>query len=164
MLVKRVLRSPTLFLAFGFGAGLSPKASGTVGTLVALPLVWALSAVSPLWYAGVFVLATVLGIGLCGRAARLLGVHDHGGIVWDEFLGLAVAAFLLPAGWPWWLAAFVLFRVFDVLKPWPIDWLDRRIHGGFGIVLDDLVAGLMAFLLLQTVALGLGVSRLPVMG
>jgi phosphatidylglycerophosphatase A len=137
-------RSPVQFLAFGFGSGLSPRAPGTAGTLVAIPLYllvahWTL----PLYTA--FIIATALaGIWICGEASRQLGVHDHGGIVWDEFVGYWIAMWALPVSWPWILAGFVAFRVYDIAKPWPIGWLDRRVAGGLGIMLDDIVAGVMA--------------------
>jgi len=141
-------RSPVQFLAFGFGSGLSPRAPGTAGTLVAIPLYllvaqWSL----PLY--SVFILATALaGIWICGEASRQLGVHDHGGIVWDEIAGMYLTLFLAPATPQGFLVAFLLFRVMDIVKPWPIRELDHRIHGGLGIMLDDLVAALYAALLL----------------
>ncbi len=153
---RQVFSDPVLWLAFGFGSGLSPRAPGTAGTVVALPLVWAALAGLPGWG---FVLLTALlslvGVPICGAASSRLGVHDHGGIVWDEFAGLFVTALplaLLPSfAEPLWLQlllAFVWFRLFDVLKPWPIRWLDRQVHGGLGIMLDDLLAGVFAALAL----------------
>jgi phosphatidylglycerophosphatase A len=137
-------RNPIQFLAFGFGSGLSPKAPGTAGTLVAVPIYLLIAPWSlPLYTA--FILATALvGIWICGEASRQLGVHDHGGIVWDEFVGFWITMWALPSAWPWVLAGFLAFRVFDVAKPWPIGLLDRKVHGGLGIMLDDIVAGLMA--------------------
>ena len=138
------LRNPVHCLALGFGTGLSPKAPGTVGTLAALPLYAALVAL-PLWaYLLATALVSVAGIWICARAARDFGVHDHPAIVWDEIAGILVALLFVPADWLWLLATFVAFRFFDVLKPWPIRWLDRRVGGGLGIILDDLVAGLAA--------------------
>jgi phosphatidylglycerophosphatase A len=99
-------------------------------------------------YVLVLVVATLLGIWLCDRTAKDMGVHDHGGIVWDEFVGLWLTMLLAPPGWLWLLAGFALFRLFDIWKPWPIGWVDRRVGGGFGIMLDDLLAGLMALLVL----------------
>lgn len=157
-------RNPLRWLAFGLGSGLAPKAPGTAGTLAALPLALLLTLL-PVWpQLGFLLAAFALGVWLCGRAARELGAHDHGGIVWDEWVGLWLTVWLLPAGWPWWLAAFLLFRLFDVIKPWPIRWLDRRVHGGFGIMLDDAVAALAAWLILQAAAAWLGVSRLALPG
>ena len=148
------LATPTGFLAFGLGSGLSPKAPGTAGTAAAL--VFAVPLVTlPLWAGLVLVaLAFALGCYLCGEASRQLGVHDHGGIVWDEFVGMWLVLLFVPFEWFWWLAAFVAFRVFDILKPWPIRWLDRRVGGGFGVMVDDLLAAvyaLVCLLLLQLV-------------
>ncbi len=136
--------SPSGFLAFGLGSGLSPKAPGTVGTVVGMLLAFPLTGV-PVWAGLLFVAAAfVVGISICQRASKSLGVHDHGGIVWDEFVGIWLVLVLVPFEWAWWLAAFVAFRFFDVIKPWPIGWLDKRIHGGFGIMLDDLIAAVYA--------------------
>ncbi len=136
------------FLAFGFGAGLAKKAPGTWGTfagLAVMPLLYML----PLIWALVFiVLASVFGVWLCGRVAADLGVHDHGGIVWDEMVGIWMTLILLPNTWQWWVLGFVLFRVLDILKPWPISVLDRKVAGGLGIMVDDMLAGVIAAALL----------------
>ncbi len=159
---RQVFSDPILWLGFGFGSGLSPKAPGTAGTLVALPLVWLSLAWLGSWpYVAVTLMVALVGIPICGEASRRLGVHDHGGIVWDEFAGLYVTALplaLWPVSYPlsplMLAIAFVWFRVFDVIKPWPIRWLDRHVHGGLGIMLDDLLAGVFAALaLMGTVAL-----------
>lgn len=138
------MKNPVHFLAFGFGSGLAPKAPGTFGTLAALP-VWWLAAQLPLW-GYVVVLLAVIAVGpyLCGRTAEDLGVHDHGGIVWDEIAGFLLTMLLVPVSWYTALAGFLLFRLFDIAKPWPIGWLDRQVEGGTGIMVDDLVAGLYA--------------------
>ncbi len=135
---------PRHWLAFGLGAGASPYAPGTVGTLVGIPLYLALQSAAPAVYLGVVVLLFLIGIPLCGRVAQDLSASDPGGIVYDEIVGLLIALWLVPPGWIWILAAFVLFRFFDIVKPWPISWLDRRVSGGLGIMLDDAVAGLFA--------------------
>ena len=133
-----------MLLAFGLGSGLAPKAPGTWGSLLAAALAPLLFLV-PLWIAWtVVVTAAVGGIFLCGVAVRRLGVPDHPGIVWDEFVGLWLAVLIAPQNWPSWLGAFALFRVFDIVKPWPVSWFDRRCGGGFGVMADDLVAGLLA--------------------
>ena len=147
-LIQFAMQSPIGFLAFGFGSGLAPVAPGTAGTLagmlVALPL-----AGIPVWAAlGLVGLAFLAGIPICHRASRDLGVHDHGGIVFDEFVGIWLVLAVVPFQWTWWLAAFVTFRFFDVIKPWPIGWLDKKVHGGFGVMLDDLIAALYAAALL----------------
>lgn len=146
---KTVLSDPIHFLAFGFGSGLLPKAPGTWGTLVAVPL-WFLLAQLPLnSYLLAIAVLSVVGIWLCGKSSEKLGVHDHGGIVWDEFCGYWVTMILVPVTWYWALIGFVLFRVFDIIKPWPIKWLDKKVHGGFGIMIDDIIAGLLALAVLQ---------------
>lgn len=146
---KSVFLDPNMLLAFGFGSGLSRIMPGTAGTLAAIPFYFLLSAL-PLWLYIVIVAACcVWGIYLCAYAAKKIGVHDHGGIVWDEFVGFWITMIAVPSGWQWLLAGFVLFRVFDMVKPWPISWLDRRVHGGLGIMLDDVVAGVMALVCLH---------------
>jgi len=144
----RVLRCPVCLLAFGFGSGLAPKAPGTFGTLAALPL-WLAAASLPLpAYLAVTALMFLAGVWLCGRCEEILGIQDHSGIVWDEFVGLFIALAAAPVSWGAVAAGFLLFRLFDVLKPWPIAWLDRRVHGGLGIMLDDAVAGVFAWVCL----------------
>jgi len=147
------LRDPWILLALGGGAGLSPRAPGTLGTLVAVPLYLLCLPLSRPLYGLLLVALFLLGIVICAQAARRLGVHDHPAIVWDEIVGYLATLFLLHPLPPahrgaWLLAAFVLFRLFDILKPWPIGWLDRRLRGGLGIMLDDLVAGVLAGLIL----------------
>lgn len=137
-------KSPTQFLAFGFGSGLSPKAPGTMGTIVAVPLYWLLASLDLAAYTLVVLAAFLAGIWICDRASKQLQVHDHPGIVWDEFVGYWLAMWALPASWTWMLAGFVAFRLFDIAKPWPIGWLDQRVKGGFGIMIDDVLAGIMA--------------------
>lgn len=142
------LATPTGFLAFGFGSGLSPKAPGTAGTLAALVFAVPLVAL-PVWLGFVVVVAAFfLGLYLCGETSRRLGVHDHGGIVWDEFVGMWLVLLFVPFDAWWWLVAFALFRAFDILKPWPIRWLDRRVGGGLGIMVDDVLAAVYALVLL----------------
>lgn len=138
------LATPTGFLAFGLGSGLSPKAPGTVGSLAALVFAVPLVAL-PLWIGFVVVVgAFFVGIYLCGETATRLGVHDHGGIVWDEFVGMWLVLLFVPFEPGWWLAALVLFRLFDIFKPWPIRWLDRKMGGGLGIMIDDVLAAVYA--------------------
>ena len=141
------LSNPVHFLALGFGAGLLKPAPGTWGTLAAVPLVvLAAQFFNFDSYLFVFVclIAFFLGVYLCGKSANDVGVHDHSAIVWDEFVGLFVAMIWVPLSWKTLLLAFVLFRIFDIVKPWPISWLDKHVHGGFGIMIDDVLAGLMA--------------------
>ncbi|MDH3316012.1 MAG: phosphatidylglycerophosphatase A [Gammaproteobacteria bacterium] len=143
------LRDPVHVLAFGFGAGLSPLAPGTVGSVLGVLIFLSMTPLPLPIYIAVSGLLFLAGIWICGKASRDLDVHDHRGIVWDEIVGFLVAMTALPPDWPWILAAFLLFRFFDIVKPWPIGWLDRHVHGGLGIMLDDLAAGLGALLLLQ---------------
>jgi phosphatidylglycerophosphatase A len=143
---SRLLRDPICLLAFGFGTGLSPRAPGTVGSVLGLALYVMLADRMSL-FAGLAVSAVLflIGIWLCGVCARRLGVHDHPGIVWDEIVGCFLTCVLAPGGgWGWWLAAFVAFRVFDIIKPWPIRELDHGMGGGTGIMLDDIAAAVMA--------------------
>ena len=147
-----VFSSPVHFLAFGLGSGLAPKAPGTFGTLAAVPFYWLL-AMLPLWaYGAVVVMAAIVGVWICGESSRRLGVHDHSGIVWDEFVGLWITLFAAPQGWLWLIVGFALFRLFDIWKPWPIRMADRQVSGGFGIMLDDILAGLYALASLQLLA------------
>lgn len=148
-LKAHLLRDPIHFFALGFGSGLSPLAPGTFGTLAAVPIYLLLQPLSLPIYLVLTALMFVIGIALCDASTRKLGVHDHPGIVWDEVVGYLVTMTAAPAGWHWVLVGFVLFRLFDILKPWPISVIDRRVEGGFGIMLDDLLAGLLAALLLQ---------------
>lgn len=146
-----LLRNPVHLLAFGFGSGLAPKAPGTFGTLAAVPLAYFLQYL-PLWsYAAWVVFAFAIGVYVCHHSAEKLGVHDHPGIVWDEFVGYWITMFAAPAGWLWLLVGFILFRLFDIAKPWPVSWADRRVDGGLGIMLDDVLAGLYALIVLQAV-------------
>ncbi|MGB5337336.1 MAG: phosphatidylglycerophosphatase A, partial [Woeseiaceae bacterium] len=141
---RTVLTDPVNFLAFGFGTGLAPFAPGTFGSLPGVLLFW-LTLDSGLYVQlGVGLGLVLAGIWICGESARRIGVHDHGGIVWDEIAGMyltLLAAPLSPIGW---LLAFILFRAADIVKPWPIRDLDHRLGGGVGIMLDDLVAALYA--------------------
>jgi len=145
-------RNPLCVVALGFGAGALPKAPGTWGTLLALPLYLLLAPLPLLEYAAIVALLFTFGVWACGEAGRMLGVHDHGAIVWDEMVGFWIAMWAVPPGWMWILAGFVLFRLFDIWKPWPISWLDRRVRGGLGVMTDDLVAGLYTLICLNLVS------------
>lgn len=139
----------THFLAFGLGSGAAPKAPGTFGTLAAMPFLLVFAPM-PLWlYAAVLLVAFVFGCFLCEWVSHDMGVHDHGGIVWDEFVGLWLTFVLVPLNAWTLIAGFLLFRFFDVIKPWPIGWVDKRVAGGFGIMIDDVIAGIFAWLVLQ---------------
>jgi len=133
-----------MLLAFGLGSGLSRIVPGTLGTLAAVPFYLLLIELPLEIYLVVVALSTFAGVYICGYAAKKLGVHDHGGIVWDEFVGFWITMIAVPHSWQWVVAGFVLFRIFDMVKPWPISWLDKHVHGGLGIMLDDVVAGMLA--------------------
>jgi len=155
-LTKRIpglnLANPIHLLAFGFGSGVGPKAPGTWGTLVAVPIFILMQDLSLSVYLGLVVAITALGIWLCDVTAKDLGVHDHPGIVWDEIAGYLITMIAAPSGWLWCLIGFVLFRLFDIIKPWPIHVIDKGVDGGLGIMLDDVLAGLMALACLQLLA------------
>jgi phosphatidylglycerophosphatase A len=140
----KILTHPVHCLAFGFGSGLAPKAPGTVGTLLAVPIYLVFAQVSLPVYALIVVAAFIAGIYLCGKTANDLGVPDHPGIVWDEFVGFWITMFAAPAGGWWLLIGFGLFRLFDIWKPWPIRVLDKKLKTGLGIMLDDVLAGIYA--------------------
>lgn len=132
------------WLAFGFGSGYAPKAPGTFGTVAAIPIYLLVADLSLISYLVVVLLMAVIGIYLCGEASRQLGVNDHPGIVWDEIVGFLITMTAIPLSWEAVLLGFLLFRLFDIVKPWPIKWIDKRIHGGLGIMLDDILAGIFA--------------------
>lgn len=140
---------PIHFLAFGFGSGLSPVAPGTFGTIMAIPLYILMMQLSLAPYLILVAIVSVTGIWICDKSSKLLGVHDHGGIVWDEFAGFFITMIAAPAGWIWILIGFALFRLFDIWKPWPISLLDKKVEGGLGIMIDDVVAGVYALICVQ---------------
>lgn len=144
-----LLRHPLDFMALGFGSGLVPKGPGTAGTVVAVPVYLLLQPLSVTVYLALVAALFIVGIPICAHAARRMGVHDHPGIVWDEIVGYLVTMTFAPQGWLWIAAGFVLFRLFDIAKPWPIRLLDRKVGGGFGIMVDDLLAGIFAAAVLQ---------------
>ncbi len=146
---SQIVKDPVLLLAFGFGSGLSRKMPGTLGTVAALPVYLALMQGGQWVYLIATVLSVLVGIWICDQAARKLDVHDFGGIVWDEIAGFLITMYGIALSWQSLLAGFVLFRLFDVFKPWPISWLDSRVKGGFGIMVDDVVAGIFAAIVLR---------------
>jgi len=149
---KQLLANPVQMLAFGFGSGLAKKAPGTMGTLAAVPMYYGLAQFSDVAYLAVMLLVIVAGVWICGKASDDIGVHDHGGIVWDEIAGYLLTMYWVTFSWQSMALGFVLFRLFDILKPWPINWLDRHVEGGFGIMVDDLLAALMAAACLYVIA------------
>jgi phosphatidylglycerophosphatase A len=147
-LARTVLTDPVNFLAFGFGSGLAPVAPGTFGSIPGLVLFWLTLDFGLYVQLSIAVGMALVGIWICGESARRIGVHDHGGIVWDEIVGMYITLFAAPVSVVGFVLAFILFRIMDIVKPWPIRDLDHSIHGGLGIMLDDLVAALYAALLL----------------
>lgn len=155
--LKFLFAHPAHLVAFGFGSGLAPKAPGTVGTLLGVPLFWLIVAIAPDLPNRVILLiaAFLIGIWACARTGRALGVADHGGMVWDEIVAFAVVLMFIPAlpftpaGWLWIALAFALFRLFDILKPWPIRLADARLKNGFGVMFDDLLAALYAIAVIK---------------
>jgi phosphatidylglycerophosphatase A len=145
---KQILTDPVLFLAFGFGSGLAKKAPGTFGTLAAIPVYYLFAQTGIIFYSLLTIIATVAGIWICDIAAKKLDEHDFGGIVWDEIAGFLITMWLVPFSWKAVAFGFVLFRLFDIVKPWPIKWIDRKVQGGFGIMLDDVLAAVFAGALL----------------
>lgn len=144
-----LLRHPAHFLALGFGSGLAKKAPGTFGTIVGLPLFWLITPLPELvqWFIiGAFF---VIGVPLCGITGKNLGVSDHGSIVWDEIVGIMLVLEFTPLQPKWWLAAFLLFRLFDIWKPFPIRQCDAKLEGGFGVMFDDLLAAVYAIISLK---------------
>ena len=152
----KVLRSWRHFLAFGLGSGLARLAPGTFGTLVAVALYLPLSQLPHWLYAVCVFCAFAFGVWLCQSVSYDLGVHDHGGIVWDEFVGYWITMFLVPVSWGSILAGFALFRLLDIWKPWPIRWIDKNVKGGLGIMLDDVIAGAAACITLHSLRAGAG--------
>ena len=143
--------TPWGFLALGFGSGLVSKAPGTAGTVAAVPIVLGLATLPELLALFVVLVLFAVGIPLCRVTASAMGQSDPGPIVWDEIVGFALVAVLIPNGWLWLLAAFVVFRFFDIVKPWPIKWFEKRLSGGFGIMFDDVIAAAYAIVLLRLI-------------
>ena len=146
--------SPTNFwhiLATGFGSGLSPKAPGTAGSLAAVPFCYLLGLASLPLKATIIVVAFAIGVYACQKATDAIGIDDHGGIVWDEFVGMFITVACLPNTLAWLIAGFVVFRLFDIWKPWPIGPIDAKLKGGLGIMLDDVIAGVFALVVLKLI-------------
>lgn len=142
-----LLSHPAHLLSFGFGSGLAPKAPGTFGTLVAFPMYWFLAPrLSDVVFILVLIWAFFIGVWVCDKTGKTLGVSDYGGIVWDEIVAFLLVLFFTPPGWYWSLLAFALFRFFDIVKPPPIRHFDSTWHGGLGVMFDDLLAAGYALL------------------
>ena len=134
---------PSLWFAFGLGAGFVPRAPGTAGTLLGIPLVLLIDKVPVLWQVSIWIVLFVVGCVICQQAANWLGEQDPSAIVWDEIAGYCIAMAFVPVTPITIVAAFVLFRWLDIIKPWPISWIEKRTSGGFGIMLDDMLAGIL---------------------
>ena len=144
-----LLSHPAHFVAFGFGAGLVPIAPGTWGTVLALPIYWLASPrIEPVEFLLMLVALFALGVWACEVTGRAIGVSDHSGMVWDETVAFLLVLFFVPATLAWQAAAFLLFRLFDILKPPPIRYCDRTFKSGFGVMLDDLIAAFYTLLVL----------------
>ncbi|VAX08705.1 Phosphatidylglycerophosphatase A [hydrothermal vent metagenome] len=152
-LCAKLLINPIHFLSLGFGSGLFPRAPGTAGTVAAIPVYLLMAQLQLPVYLGLTFLMFGLGIYLCAETSRELGGSDHPAIVWDEIVGFCITMIAVPVKFEWVLAGFLLFRFFDILKPWPIRVLDRRIKGGLGIMLDDVLAGFFAALVLHFIVM-----------
>ncbi len=148
-LSNAVWQKPVYFIAFGFGTGLSTLAPGTIGTLAALPIYALIYHLPPLFYGIICLLLFIGGVPLCGKVANDIGIDDYKGIVWDEVVGFLITLFLVPISMGTLIAGFLLFRLFDVVKPQPIRWIDKHVKGGLGIMLDDLLAAIPACLILH---------------
>lgn len=143
-----LLANPANFLALGAGSGLAPVAPGTAGTIAAIPLLWIMPDSVPA-YLLVLLIMFVVGIWVCESCTQYLGVHDHSAIVWDEWVGYLITMIAVPRQWQYALLGFALFRLFDVWKPWPIRVLDQKVHGGLGIMIDDVLAACFAAVVVQ---------------
>jgi phosphatidylglycerophosphatase A len=150
-LSTKVWQDPFSFIAFGFGAGLMPRAPGTWGTLAAIPLYLLISNLAWEYYLFITIMAFFLGVFVCHRVSSEMGIHDYGGIVWDEVVGYFLTMFMVPVHPAWMIIGFCLFRLFDIWKPQPIRYIDRRVKGGLGIMLDDVLAAIPAWIILQLI-------------
>lgn len=146
------LLHPVHFPALGFGTGCMPWMPGTAGTLIGVMIYLPMQYTDLRIYLGMLITVTVAGVWICGKTATDLDVHDHSAIVWDEITGYLVTMFMAPDGWVWVALGFILFRLFDILKPWPVSWADKRVKGGVGIMLDDIIAGIFGLVTLQIIA------------
>jgi phosphatidylglycerophosphatase A len=146
---RELIKRPICFLGLGFGSGLAPKAPGTFGTIAAIPVYLLMQPLGLELYILLTILAFFVGITICQQSADWIGKDDPSAVVWDEIVGYLVTMIAAPQGWEWILIGFVLFRLFDILKPWPISIADKELHGGFGIMFDDVIAGTMAAICLQ---------------
>lgn len=155
--LDKVWQRGDYFLGFGFGSGLLPIAPGTWGTLAAIPLYFLIKDFNPYLYCLIVVIAFIGGCRICETICNESGVHDYSGIVWDEVVGFMITLFLVPPGAIWIVVGFLLFRFFDVIKPWPIKQVDAKVSGGFGVMFDDVLAGVYAWICLQLFSYGVSI-------
>lgn len=151
-LAKSVFQDPIYFIAFGFGSGLMATAPGTWGTLAAIPVYLLIMGTHWAFYLTFTLIAFILGVWVCDKVSQDLGVHDYKGIVWDEVVGYLLTMFMAPKGLKWMILGFFLFRIFDIWKPQPIDYVDQKVRGGLGIMLDDVLAAVPSWLIMQLLA------------
>lgn len=147
-----VWTNPWHFIAFGFGSGCLYPAPGTWGTLMGLFIYLFIQDLPLSVYSVITIFVAVFGVWLCDKSSKDIGVHDHGGMVWDEISGILITLWMAPQGLGWLVLGFLLFRFFDILKPWPISWADKHVTGGLGVMLDDWLAAIPAFVILQACA------------
>jgi phosphatidylglycerophosphatase A len=147
--VRFLLQHPAHLFGLGFGAGLAKKAPGTFGTLVGFPLFWLISVYTLPMQLVLIAALFLIGIYFCDATGKALGVADHGSIVWDEIVAMMLVLAATPNQWQWWLAAFLLFRLFDIWKPYPIRQFDAKLKNGFGVMFDDLLAAIYAIICLK---------------
>ena len=145
----KMLLHPAHFLSFGFGSGFSPIAPGTAGTAITIPIFWLMSSLAPLHYLAIVFVMFLIGVWVCAITTRALGVHDHGAIVWDEVVGYLLTMVMVPAELGWMIVGFFVFRLFDIWKPWPTRALDLNVKGGFGIMIDDVMAAVYSSMTMQ---------------
>jgi len=150
---RELIKRPACFLGLGFGSGLAPKAPGTFGTLAAIPIYLLMQNLPLISYISLTIMAFIIGIWICQQSADWLQKDDPSAVVWDEVVGFLITMIAAPEGWQWIVLGFVFFRFFDILKPWPINLADKAIHGGLGIMVDDVIAGLFALVCVQWVYL-----------
>jgi len=149
--LKFLLANPNHFLALGFGSGLAPKAPGTFGTVVGLPLYWLIASTSLPIQLAIITVGFFIGVYFCDVAGKNLGVSDHGSIVWDEIIAMMLVLTIAPMSTLWWMVAFILFRLFDIWKPFPIRQCDAKLKGGFGVMFDDILAAVYAMATLKAI-------------
>lgn len=148
---RSMWEKPSHFIAFGFGSGAVPFAPGTFGTLMAIPFYLVMQSLSHFMYFVLLILITIGSMWLCDAVTKEIKVHDHSGMCLDEIVGFLVTMYAAPQGFIWILLGFGLFRLFDIWKPWPIRYIDEHVHGGIGIILDDVLAGIYSLIILQGV-------------